>query len=105
MATRQRKKSFLNRLILPVFTFVFLGYFGFHAFHGAYGLIAYKGIVENRENLEARLAGLVAEREALELRAGLLILGSPDRETVDELARAKLNVIHPHEVVYLLQDN
>lgn len=102
MSTRQRKKSFLNRLILPVFTLAFLGYFGFHAFHGVYGLIAYRGIVSSIDVLEARLEEVSKEREALELRTALLAHGSPDRETVDELARAKLNVIHPNEVVYLL---
>lgn len=79
----------------------FLCYFGFHTFNGAYGLIAYQAINNDIKKLENRLAEVVAEREALELRAALLAHGSPDREVVDELARAKLNVIHPNEVVYL----
>jgi len=102
MATRQRKRTFLNRLILPAFSVAFLGYFGFHAFHGSYGLIAYWGVLTEIETLEEELKQVQAERKALELRTALLAHGSPDRETVDELARAKLNVIHPNEVVYLL---
>lgn len=101
MATRQRKKSFLHRLILPVFSLVFLGYFGFHAFHGAYGLIGYWSILERKAEREAALALLQEERESLEHRTALLASGSLDRETLDELARAKLNVINPNEVVYL----
>lgn len=101
MATRQRKKSFLSRLILPAFSLVFLGYFGFHAFHGAYGLIGYWSILERKAERETALAMLREERQQLEHRAVLLASGSPDRETIDELARAKLNVINPDEVVYL----
>jgi len=102
MATRQRKKSLLNRFILPVFSVAFLGYFGFHSFHGSYGLIGYQSIKGRIHVLEKRLAAVSKDREALELQANLLTPGSPDKETVDELARAKLNVVHPNEVVFLL---
>lgn len=102
MATRQRKKSFLNRLFLPTFTIAFLGYFGFHAFNGSYGLIAYWGVLDEITTLESSLDEARKERQALELRTALLARSSLDRETVDELARAKLNVIHPNELVYLL---
>lgn len=105
MATRQRKKSFLNRLILPLFTLAFLGYFGFHAFHGSYGLIAYRTTLDEIAALKHELDDVRAERAALELRTALLANGSLDRETLDELARAKLNIIHPNEVVYLLPSN
>jgi len=54
--------------------------------------------------LEARLASIQSDREALELQVSLLTPGSPDKETVDELARIKLNVVHPNEVVYLLDN-
>ena len=103
MATRQRRKSFINRLLLPTFTIAFLSYFGFHAFHGSYGLIAYWSIRSEINLLQVKLVETREERSALERRAVLLAHDRPDRETVDELARAKLNVIHPHEVVYLLK--
>lgn len=104
MATRQRKKSFINRLILPTFTVAFLGYFGFHSFHGSYGLIGYQSIKGKMSSLEARLSDVRLEREALELQVNLLNLASPDKETVDELARIKLNVVHPNEVVFLIDN-
>ena len=104
MATRQRKKSLINRFILPVFAVAFLGYFGFHSLHGSYGLIGYQSIKGRIKVLERRLTAVRNEREGLELQANLLTPGSPDKETVDELARAKLNVVHPNEVVYLLDD-
>lgn len=103
MATRQRKKSFVSRLILPTFTLAFIGYFGFHAFHGSYGLIAFKSVQHQISLLEDQLDTVQKQRKNLEQRTILLAYGSPDRETVDELARAKLNVIHPNEVVYLLK--
>lgn len=104
MATRQRKKSLISRFILPIFSVAFLGYFGFHSFHGSYGLIGYQSIKGRINVLEARLAAVQKDREALALQVNLLTPGSPDKETVDELARAKLNVVHPNEVVYLLDN-
>ncbi|MEO1066391.1 MAG: septum formation initiator family protein [Pseudomonadota bacterium] len=104
MATRQRKNSFLSRFILPVFAFAFLGYFGFHTFHGSYGLIAFHAIRSNVDQLEAELAKVRAEREALELRVALLRPGSLAREVVDEFARAKLNVTHPNDLIILIRD-
>lgn len=101
MATRQRKKSLLTRLILPVFTIAFLGYFGFHAFEGEYGLVSYKKTQQRIKTRQSELTALQTQREALERRYALLVRGSPDREMIDELARTKLNVIHPNELVYL----
>lgn len=104
MATRQRKKSLINRFILPVFSVAFLGYFGFHSFHGSYGLIGYQSIKGRINVLETRLDAVLKKKQALELQARLLVIGSPDKETVDELARIKLNVVHPNELVYLLDN-
>ncbi len=101
MATRQRKKSFAPRFILPSITFMFLGYFGFHTLHGSYGLLSYWQMQSEIAELKNSLDTIQEKKKAYELRVSLLAHGSPDREVVDELARIKLNVLHPNEVVYL----
>lgn len=103
MATRQRKRSWLSGYILPTLATAFLTYFGFHAIHGQQGWIAHstveKRIVERSKTLEE----LRTDRKKLELRTQLLSASSLDRETIDEFARAKLNLANENEVVILLK--
>ena len=40
MWTRQHKQTNTGRLIVPAISAVVLAYFGFHAYHGEYGLYA-----------------------------------------------------------------
>lgn len=103
MTTRQRKKSILNQLVLPLLTIGFLAYFGFHTFHGDYGLIGYQAIQADISSKQDELVNLVKQRRRLENRVALLGSSSLDRETLEEFARAQLNVAHPNEVVILLK--
>ncbi|MEM8797960.1 MAG: septum formation initiator family protein [Pseudomonadota bacterium] len=107
MATRQRKKSVVGRFVLPCLTLAFLGYFGFHALHGTYGLIGFQAIRTTIDERRLVLDELVLERERLERQVALLGSSSLDRDTVEEYARAQLNVAHPNEVIVLIsqQDN
>ena len=50
MITRQYRPSWLRRLILPAVTAVFLGYFGYHAVNGEYGMVG-------RARFESRITG------------------------------------------------
>jgi len=79
----------------------YLGYFGFHAIHGSYGILARADFEAEAERLAMELAELEAERAALDARAGLLRPGGIDPDMVDELARRDLNVIGPNEVVII----
>jgi cell division protein FtsB len=56
MITRQRRQSFVKRLWLPVLAAAFLSYFGYHAFHGAFGIWA-------MERLTIQAARLTVERD------------------------------------------
>ena len=40
MWTRQHKQRKTGRLIVPAISALFLAYFGFHAYHGEYGIYA-----------------------------------------------------------------
>lgn len=101
MSARPHAPSLLRRVGLPVLTAAFLGYFGYHALSGSYGLIALAGFEAEAAELEAELDELQAERGALEARAELLRPAGLDPDMVDELARRNLNVIAPNEFVII----
>jgi len=102
MWTRQHKKSKTGILIVPAITIAFLSYFGFHAWHGQYG-------INSKYQLEDRLAVLAAEldrvrsqRLTMERRVQLLKDGSLERDMLDQQARYMLDLARPEEVVILL---
>ena len=86
--------------MLPALAAAFLGYFGFHALNGTYGLTALAEFEAETEVLEAELAELQAERTALDARAAML-RQNLDPDLLDELARRSLNVIAPNEFVLI----
>ena len=101
MSARSNSPSPLRRLLLPVLVAAYLGYFGFHALSGSYGLKAHAEFKAEEVSLEAELTYLRDQRAALEQRAALVRSGSLDPDMIDELARRSLNVIAPNEVVLL----
>ncbi|QDG77780.1 septum formation initiator family protein [Labrenzia sp. PHM005] len=100
-ATRQRKKSFLRRLITPAIAIAVLAYFGFHAMNGELGLVGRAMIERQVAELEGELELLTAEREELVARVSLLRPESLDPDMLDERARLYLNLVHPDELVVL----
>ncbi|MET1415697.1 septum formation initiator family protein [Roseibium sp. HPY-6] len=100
-ATRQRKQSFIRRLITPVIAIAALGYFGFHAMSGELGLVG-RAMIESRvSELEAELELLSEERQKLVARVSLLRPESLDPDMLDERARLNLNLVHSNELVVL----
>jgi cell division protein FtsB len=78
-----------------------IGYFGWHAHHGEYGLFA-------RERAEARVVELGREleevrdeRRSLERRVNLLKAESLDPDILEERSREALGLAHPNDVVIL----
>lgn len=99
MWTRQHKKRKSGALIVPALTAAFLGYFGYHAFQGEFGIYAGYAFEERAVELAAELEGVHARREALEHRVKLLSDGSLEKDTLDEYARRALNLAHDNEIV------
>lgn len=100
-ATRQRKQSFLRRLITPAIAIAALGYFGFHAMNGELGLVG-RAIIERQvSELESELELLTAERQDLYARVSQLRPASLDPDMLDERARLNLNLVHQNELVVL----
>ncbi|PLX39483.1 MAG: septum formation inhibitor [Hyphomicrobiales bacterium] len=99
MATRQRRKTFARRLIMPTVTAAFLGYFAYHAFHGEYGLLAQARLEGEKAALQGELDRLAGERAALSSRVSMLRPESLDADMLDELARANLSYTKPGDLV------
>jgi len=99
MITRQRRPSTLNRLWMPLLTAAFLGYFGYHAFSGAFGKWSMDRMKVETASLESQLAALQQERGELERKVALLRPESLDADVVDMEARTQLNMMRPDELV------
>ena len=99
MITRHRRRSPLRLLWLPLTTAAFVGYFGYHAYDGSYGLPALERMQVEADDLKATLNDLRDERDALEKRVSYLKPDSLDADILDIEARSSLNLLRPDEVV------
>ena len=96
---RSRKRPSIARFIAPLTSFVILGYFGFHAFNGQYGIRANLVMQQRIGDLEAKLNQRTLAREKLEARVALLREGSMEKDMVDQYVRSQLNMARPDEIV------
>ena len=103
MWTRHHKQRKTGRLIVPAVATAFLAYFGYHAFHGAYGIESKKRLEVRAVVLQAELDLLVTERKALEARLVLINDGTVERDMLDEQARRALDLVRDDEVVIYLE--
>ncbi len=105
MWTRHHKRRNTGRLIVPAITGLFLAYFGFHAYHGEYGIYSKYQLDARIAQEQSRLDKLVAVRTKLEGRIALLQDGTLEKDMLDEQARRSLNLARENEVVILLDKN
>jgi cell division protein FtsB len=99
MATRQRKSSFLGKLVLPAVLVAVLAYFAYHLVNGDLGMRARELMAAEKKALQQTHAALVAERKHLEARVQLLRPEKIDPDLADERARLQLGYAHPDEIV------
>lgn len=86
--------------MLPALLFLSLvGYFGWNATQGDRGLQAYALRQEQLVQVQGDLDRAIAERELWERRVAGLRTQRLDPDTLDERARAMLNVADPAELV------
>ncbi len=102
MWTRQRKRTRRSRFVLPLLTVACLGYFGFHALHGSFGLYSSGQLELRKADLAEELGKLTREREALERQVALLQDNKVERDMLDEQARRALNYTQPRDLTVLL---
>jgi cell division protein FtsB len=96
--TRQHRKRRTGALIVPAIAAAFLAYFGFHAFHGEFGIYNKHRLDAQAEALKGQLAQIKAEREELEQRVQLLHDGTIEKDMLDEQARRALNLSREDEL-------
>jgi cell division protein FtsB len=99
MITRQRRQSPFKRLWMPLLSAGFLGYFGYHAFSGSFGIWAMDRLEADSARLSVELDALKRQHAALESRVALLRPDSTDADIVDTEARSALNMLRPDEIV------
>jgi cell division protein FtsB len=103
--TRQHKNRKTGALIVPAITVVFLAYFGYHAYHGEFGIESRHQLEIRAGRLQAQLDALREQRSLLEHRIKLLQDGSIEKDMLDEQARKALGFSHPDEVTILRVKN
>jgi cell division protein FtsB len=105
MWTRQRKRTRRSRFVLPLLTLACLGYFGFHALHGSFGLYSSERMEQQKADLTVDLENLTRERESLERQVALLQDNKVERDMLDEQARRALNYTQPRDLTILRSFN
>lgn len=101
MWTKQKRRSIKGRFILPLMTIGVLAYFGYHIYHGEYGLYSRVKVEEHIDSLNAELKKLENERKGIEKKVALLKDGHIERDMLDEYARKNLNLSKLNEFVIL----
>ncbi len=102
MITRQHKKSFARRLVLPLVAVAVVGYFGYHAFTGAFGIWAMDRLEADGARLQVERDQLEGQRASLQTAVNTLRPETLDADVVDFEAREALNLLRPDEVVVRL---
>lgn len=92
-------------VLVAVLTAGTIAYFGWHAYHGNYGIFARERLDVRVADLERELAEVRAERQAMERRVALLKAQSLDPDILEERARESLGLAHPNDVVILQRTN
>ncbi|PWK69766.1 septum formation initiator family protein [Aminobacter sp. AP02] len=101
MWTRQHKQRKTGRLIVPALAAMFLSYFGFHAYHGEFGIYSKYRLEARAVELQARLDAVRAQRMSVERRVQMLHDGSLEKDMLDEQARNALNMSHADELTIM----
>jgi cell division protein FtsB len=94
-------KRGLRQAVMPVLLGALLAYFAWHAIHGSRGFRAMQQREAQIEAAKGELARLRAERGAAERRVDALRDQHLDPDTLDERARAMLNLTGKDDVVVL----
>ncbi|TPL83692.1 septum formation initiator family protein [Mesorhizobium sp. B2-3-13] len=102
MWTRQHKQRNTGRLIIPSLCMAFLAYFGFHAYHGEFGINSKYKLEAETVALQGQLVAIKARRTELERRVKLMHDGTLEKDMLDEQARKALNLSQPDEITIML---
>jgi cell division protein FtsB len=104
MWTRHHKNRNTGRLIIPAVSALFLAYFGFHAYHGEFGIFSKYQLEARAAELNSELAKAKSQRVELERRVQLLHDGTLEKDMLDEQARRALNLSRADEMTIMVDD-
>jgi cell division protein FtsB len=79
-------------------------YFGYHALSGSRGLLAWQELSRELDATQHELDAVRAERLDLEHKVARLRPDALDPDLVDELARRRLGLVGPLDVIILLDE-
>jgi cell division protein FtsB len=99
MAFGRELKRRAKAAVAPMIFLALVGYFGWNAVQGDRGLVAYAQRQELLAQAHADQAKMLAERDAWERRVSGLRSRHIDADTLDERARAMLNLANPTEII------
>jgi cell division protein FtsB len=88
-------------LVVTLACFALLGYFAWHAWKGPRGYPYRDNLLAEAAGLEGRLAAVTAERDGLERKVVLLRPDRVDPDLLDELARERLQMAKPSELIVM----
>ena len=106
MSLGREMRRRLKAAIAPLIFLALVGYFGWNATQGNRGLVAYAQREELLTQAQADQTKALAERDAWERRVAGLRSNHLDADTLDERARAMLNLADPTDIIvpYSQQD-
>jgi cell division protein FtsB len=84
---------------VPALALIIVGTFAGHAIAGPNGILAWGGYHRALQQRQAELAQLQQQQAELKHRSQLLDPRHADPDLADELARSKLGLVRPDEVI------
>ena len=102
LRARTHVLSMVRKAGLPAAALILMGFFGYYAVLGPNDILSYRDHSRQLEKRQQEFVALDKQRDELKNRVSLLDPRRADPDMVDELARKKLNVAHPDEVIVTL---
>jgi len=99
MGGASRSFGLIRRSAVPALALIVVGTFAGHAVAGPNGILAWGGYHRALQQRQAELAQLQQEQAELKHRSQLLDPRHADPDLADELARSKLGLVRPDEVI------
>ena len=99
MGGASRSFGLIRRSAVPALALIIVGTFAGHAIAGPNGILAWGGYHRALQQRQAELVQLQREQAELRHRSQLLDPRHADPDLADELARSKLGLVRPDEVI------
>ena len=101
MSLARAFKRKVRAIVAPIVFLSLVGYFGWNATKGDHGLVAFAERRASLKQLQTDLAAAEAERDAWARRVTGLRSDHIDADSLDEQARAMLNLSDPNDLVLM----